>query len=96
MNRTKAIAKKCLECSGDSSKEVTLCHIFDCPLWPFRFGPVNIGTKEFNKRMNRIKTDWPKEFKYMQEIAPEYLENIADLRVKTHILHFLGKTKQDP
>jgi len=38
MNRAKAISKYCLECSGGSSKEATLCHLFDCPLWPHRFG----------------------------------------------------------
>lgn len=38
MNRAKAISKYCLECSGGSSKEVTLCHLFDCPLWLHRFG----------------------------------------------------------
>ena len=33
----KAIRKHCLECAG-SSKEVTLCPIQECPLYPFRFG----------------------------------------------------------
>lgn len=96
MNRTRAIAKKCLECSGDSAKEVTLCHIFDCPLWQFRFGSMNLGSPKFNKRMNRIKTDYPEEYRFMQEIAPEYVQNIPDKRVKTYIEGFLGKTKRNP
>ena len=33
----KAIRKHCLECAG-SSKEVTLCPIQECPLYPFRYG----------------------------------------------------------
>lgn len=34
----KAIRLKCLDCSADSAKEVQLCPIEDCPLWPYRFG----------------------------------------------------------
>lgn len=36
--RSKAIRLKCLECSGDNQAEVRRCHLFMCPLWPFRFG----------------------------------------------------------
>lgn len=34
----KAIRAKCLDCSGGSSKEVRLCPVTDCPLYPYRFG----------------------------------------------------------
>ena len=34
----KAIRLKCLECTCGSSHEVSLCHLSDCPLFPFRFG----------------------------------------------------------
>ncbi len=34
----KSIAKWCLECSGDSHPEVTLCWDDKCPLWPYRLG----------------------------------------------------------
>ena len=34
----KPIRAKCLDCSGQSYKEVELCPIPDCPLWPYRFG----------------------------------------------------------
>ncbi len=34
----KAIRKKCLDCSGGSSKEVDLCPIKDCNLYPYRYG----------------------------------------------------------
>jgi hypothetical protein len=34
----KSIRKKCLECSGDSPKNVAECHITDCPLYAYRFG----------------------------------------------------------
>ena len=34
----KSIRKKCLDCSCDSIKEVRLCPITSCALYPFRFG----------------------------------------------------------
>jgi hypothetical protein len=34
----KAIRRHCLSCSGDSPKEVRLCVIPECPLYPFRLG----------------------------------------------------------
>ena len=34
----KRIRKKCLDCSGGSSKEVRLCNIPTCPLYIFRSG----------------------------------------------------------
>ena len=37
MTRARAIKTYCLDCSG-SNKEVSLCHLFDCPLFPYRFG----------------------------------------------------------
>jgi len=37
-NLWKAIRKKCVDCSGDSTKEVRLCPIHDCFLYPYRMG----------------------------------------------------------
>ena len=37
-NPVKAIRAKCVECSGGSQSEATLCAMRDCPLWPFRAG----------------------------------------------------------
>ncbi|MAT59750.1 MAG: hypothetical protein CMF23_17390 [Ignavibacteriae bacterium] len=34
----KAIKKHCLECSGNSKKEVRECLINNCPLYPYRMG----------------------------------------------------------
>jgi hypothetical protein len=34
----KAIRKKCLDCSGESHNEVSLCPVTGCPLYPYRFG----------------------------------------------------------
>ena len=34
----KSIRKKCLDCSGGSPKEVRLCPVIECALYPYRFG----------------------------------------------------------
>lgn len=34
----KKIREKCLDCSGGHRKEVRLCPVEDCPLYPFRMG----------------------------------------------------------
>lgn len=34
----KAIRLNCVQCSVNQPKEVRLCPITDCPLYPFRFG----------------------------------------------------------
>lgn len=104
MIRSKAILKKCLECSGDTSKEVTLCHIFDCPLWQFRFGNslfVNKGgkisvNKVFDARMESIKERWPEEFELIKKVAPEYLQNIREKKFKAYLATFLQKKSPRP
>ena len=43
----RAVRAKCLDCSGRSSKEVSLCTVKTCPLWPFRLGRrPRIGSEE--------------------------------------------------
>ncbi len=37
-NPVKVIRDKCLDCCTGSSKEVEVCAVKKCPLWPFRFG----------------------------------------------------------
>lgn len=34
----KAIRQKCLDCCCNQENEVRYCTIFDCPLFPYRFG----------------------------------------------------------
>lgn len=46
----KAIRKKCLDCSGDSRKEVRECVVLDCPLYPFRMGKNPNCKPKSNKR----------------------------------------------
>lgn len=33
-----AIRRYCTECSGGGRKEIAECHIYHCPLFPYRFG----------------------------------------------------------
>ena len=66
MSRSKAIRQKCLECSGGSPKEVTLCQITDCPLWPFRIGsPIN--GKRYAKRMEAAARNHPDEYQELMK-----------------------------
>jgi len=34
----KAIRKKCLDCTGEQPREVRLCPITNCPIYPYRMG----------------------------------------------------------
>ena len=93
MTRAVAIRKKCLDCVCNIPKEVTLCHIFDCPLWEFRFGS-SLKSKTFTKRMNRAKERYPKE---VAEIKKTLLKddmdcylNIRSKPIKTYIAAFYG------
>ena len=65
MNRSQAIKAHCLECSGDSAKEVTLCVMFDCPLYPYRFGN-SPGCRAYKRRMDNLKQRWPKDWEELQ------------------------------
>jgi len=52
----KAIRAKCLDCCGGSAREVALCEIEDCPLFPYRFGkrPQTLQKKAvFSKKTQR-------------------------------------------
>jgi len=78
MNKSQAIKQKCLDCSSSSPKEVTLCHIVDCPLWPFRFG-YSIKDKRYQKRIEASKRKYLKDYQEMIKLIPEYAQNRPDL-----------------
>ena len=42
----KAIRSNCLECSGDSAKEVMECPMYRCALYPYRMGLEAAGFKK--------------------------------------------------
>lgn len=62
LTKGEAIRLKCLECSGDSPSEVTLCSIPDCPLWPYRFG-YGLNTQQYKQRIATAKKRYPNEYK---------------------------------
>lgn len=66
MTKSKAIKLKCLDCGGGSPKEVTLCHLFDCPLWPFRTGS-SIDSKTYCKRMEAAFKNYKEDLKALQD-----------------------------
>ena len=55
----KAIRKKCLDCSYWSPKEVRMCVVIDCPIYPYRFG----------RRPTEVTLDTIKEF-YSEKVEP--------------------------
>ena len=50
-SRAKAVKDKCLECSGFSPLEVTLCPVVTCPLWKWRTG--NDTSRTYLRRISR-------------------------------------------
>ena len=60
-SKLKCIRDYCLDCAGGSAKEVTLCHVFDCPLWEYRTG-THISSQAYKRRMERAFSRYPEEF----------------------------------
>lgn len=54
MTPIKSIRAHCLECSGQSPKEVKECTITNCALYPYRLGKnpnrKGIGNKKFGQK----------------------------------------------
>jgi len=74
LTKQKAIARYCKECSGNS-KEVTLCNIFDCPLWEYRCG-YHVSSQSYSPRIkNAFRKFKPevKELKGMGITEKDYL-----------------------
>jgi len=42
----KAIRAKCVNCSGHQPKEIRLCTVLDCELWPYRMGRAKVEPVE--------------------------------------------------
>ncbi len=86
MTKSQAIRLKCLECSGDSHKEVTLCHIVDCHPWPFRFG-YSMRDKRFKKRILSAKKNYPAEFKEMRRLVLDYSKELPNSVERMQIIN---------
>lgn len=61
ISRPDAVKKYCFQCSGNSNKEVVLCHIFDCPLWEWRCGN-HISTNAYKDRLKTAVKNYIVEF----------------------------------
>ena len=81
MNRTKAIKINCLDCAGETAKEVLLCSVFDCPLWPFRLGPDS-GTTAYRRRMEVALTNYAKDVSEMDRSGIEVARFTPNARQK--------------
>jgi hypothetical protein len=74
MSKAQAIRQHCLECSGDSAKEVTLCLITDCALYPYRFG-CGPDTKSYRDRERTAKQNYPEEWKEVEQLRRDRLSS---------------------
>jgi len=62
MDRKPAIKAYCLECSGGTADNVTLCPMTYCPLWGWRFGEP-LGNSNVRERLRGMLIRKPDEFK---------------------------------
>ena len=58
MTKQEAIRRYCVECAGNSHKEVTLCCLVDCPLWPWRTGQ-HLSSKVYVDRIAAALRKYP-------------------------------------
>jgi len=66
VDRKPAIKAYCLECSGGTADNVTLCPMTYCPLWGWRFGePLTNGMVK--ERLKGMLVRKPEEFKSAYE-----------------------------
>ena len=90
MTKSQAIRLKCLDCSGNTPKEVTLCHIVDCPLWQYRFG-CSFKSKQYKQRMERAKKKYSADYQEMQNALSEHYKNMPNLPEYVQIDAFFKK-----
>lgn len=52
-----SIRAKCRDCTCNNYNEITNCQIFDCALWPYRFGkrPDEATITEWKKKIEEIQ-----------------------------------------
>lgn len=93
MNKSQAIRQYCRECSGGSPRDVSLCHIVNCPLWQFRFG-YSIKDKRYKKRMEAAKKKYPEEYREMLQILSECTEKMPNLPEYVQIHAVLEKKEE--
>ena len=73
MSKSKDIREKCLDCAGGSPKEVTLCHVIACTLWPHRFG-CSYKSKRFKERTVSAMQRYPGEYAGIVEALQDHIK----------------------
>ncbi len=73
MSKSKDIRDHCLDCAGGSPKEVTLCQVIACTLWPHRFG-CSYKSKRFRERMESARARYPGEYADIVKLVRDHLE----------------------
>ncbi|MCJ7580761.1 MAG: hypothetical protein MUP98_09540, partial [Candidatus Aminicenantes bacterium] len=93
MTKAADIREHCLNCSGGSHKEVSLCHILDCKLWTSRFG-YSIKDKRFWRRMENARLRFPKDFAELLKLVPYYMKDLPNTPETTLIREFYSRARQ--
>lgn len=93
MTRSQKIKKKCLQYCSYTQKELSLCHIVDCPLWTNRFG-YSMKDKRFWKRMETARKNYPKDFAELLELIPDYLKILPNTPETALICAFYSRACQ--
>ena len=52
---SRAIAEKCIDCSGGQKREVENCPIKNCPLYPYRMGKAEKEPKTDARKTGKKK-----------------------------------------
>ena len=86
MSKGTAIKAYCRECAGGSYLEVVVCHLTDCPLWPFRTGYSAASTAKSAKQALTKHPDIAKELADLGLDAPflqSAIKKHATCRIKS-------------
>lgn len=54
----KAIRAHCIQCSNGQARQVPLCPMFDCPLYPFRMGRSPYTRADYEAAEEKMKKDY--------------------------------------
>lgn len=68
MTRNKAIHDHCYDCAGSNTNEVTLCPVFDCPLWRYRTG-TDITSKRYLTRITKAFKNLDGSFRDLESVG---------------------------
>lgn len=68
----KRAAMKCLDCAV-TFKEVTLCHLFDCPLWAVRFG-CSQKSNRYKQRTKKAEKNFKPDIKELKKMGIDISE----------------------